>query len=1383
MRWFKHFRNIMLVAQNKYSLFFLFIFYLLYFPTNTDAQQLFSFRHLDINDGLSQNNVFCMLQDREGFVWIGTEDGLNRYDGYEFKHYKRNHRKDGGISNNFINAIIEVGDRHLWVATADGLNVYDKKADVFECINTTSSTAEPYTRNFIHALFSDDDGNVWISTKEGLKRYDLQEKHLYDFAKHVGVVHGNRAHTILKDRSGKIWIGTTSGLSLFDSKNGQRLPLPEPIQQLASYYVRAIQQDSIGRIWFGSESNGLFVYDSTHETCIHYEKRGLGIKNSLPSNTVRGIFFKSNKEVWVGTLEGLGIIDLERGTVSRHVYDPNNQHGISYNSVRNFMQDNAGNIWLGTFAGGVNIYSPNRAQFHTIAGKKAGNRGLNHPVVSSILEAKNQGLWIGTEGGGLNYYDQHSDSFSYYSFGLSGGEDKFFKNIVKALTYKDSSHIWIGTSYGLHLFDIRNKTYRSYVVGDDKLFGSHQISALVHTEEGLWIGTNGGGLRFMDAEGKVSTFLHHPNQPHSIGTNHIRTMVQDKRGNLWIGTRNGLNYFDTKTKKIRTYKDTPNKGYSLNSNAILSVFIDSEENLWIGTDGAGLDMFDSLTGRFHSITGSERGNRVVRAIGEGSDGSIWISTNEGLSRIRPTRKGVFIPSDSLMISKYVMGDGLQSNQFSTGAVMKSRKGALFFGGIKGINWFFPEKIQRNKLMPNIVLTNVEIQGALPSENDRYPSIYDDAITLPHDHGSISFKFAALNFVAPEKNEYAYRLEGGGNKEWNYLGANQRTATFINLAPGKYRFSMRATNNDGIWSDYVPTVEVIVLPPFWRTWWAYCIYIALGFGLIYLFYYYSLKTAKLKNELHYKHLSNEKDRALVEQKINFFTNISHEIKTPLTLILAPLDKMLKSSREGSKLKPQLVMMQRNGERLNRLINQLLDFRKFESGHMLLKNTENDLVKFIEEICVVFESYAAQHNIQLKLYAEYTDLPLWFDEDKLEKIMYNLLSNAVKFSKDGGEIQVKIKPDETNNDFINIDIEDNGIGISEENMDTIFDQFQHSNETNINSTGIGLAFSKGLAELLGGDLTVKSNRERSNQSGYTCFTIKLPLIRKYLYQQDIETRKEEELIENIGVIADPEQSRVIRYNLDENITMLIVEDNIDLLEFMMTSFSERFTVHTAVNGKEGLCRLKEIVPDIIISDVMMPVMNGIEFCKKVKSDVRISHIPFILLTARTPVIYKIEGFEIGADDYITKPFRMDMLEARINNLISSRNKIIAQYKTELSTQPQNVDLTSPDEIFIAKLMDFIENNLSEPALNVEKMAKEVGLGRNALYRKIKTLTGKTAIEFIRSIRMKRAAQLLRQKKMNVNEVVYSVGFTDVDYFRRCFKEEFGRTPREYINSEEI
>ncbi|ANH81585.1 hypothetical protein A8C56_11910 [Niabella ginsenosidivorans] len=1339
------------------------------------------FKHITIDEGLSQNSVLCMVQDREGYIWIGTEDGLNRYDGYEFRYYKHDARTPKTVSNSIINAIAEDKHGNLWIGTADGLNRLDKKSGTFTRIKITSEQALLQNRDFINSLFLDTADNLWIGTIEGLKCYSLKSGQLTTFSLqpgNTGINTDNRPQAIFKDSEGQLWVGTTSGLFLYNPANGRPLKLPPSLERLQKDYIRVIKQDSEKRIWFGSETRGVFVYDPADQSCVNFT-RGRFSANGISGNTIRDIFFKSEKEVWLGTPEGLGILNATTGKYSIQAYNSADEQGISHNSIRNFLKDNAGNIWLGTYAGGINVYYPDNLKFNLIPAKSKYGSGLTHPVVSSILEDESHNFWIGTEGGGLNYYNEKQSLFSSYRV-----PSPFLNsNNIKSLAWKNNYSIWVGTYNGLNLFNIINKTFTKYSAGDDRLLGSDQIYALVNTPDGLWIGTNGGGLRFLDHSGSIQIYRYNPKDPNSLSSNNINVMIQDPLNNLWIGTQKGLNYFDTRSKKCIRYYNIPGERQSLSNNSVLSLYADSRHRIWIGTEGGGLNLLDPKANRFYAVTEADGiGNDVIHAINEDANGNIWVSSNKGLSRIKLNKLyGPFASSD-IEVLNYIAADGLQSNQFSTGAGFRSQNGTLYFGGINGISWFDPDDIIMNTRKPAIVFTDIRIRNKKGNQTDDQFLSGDNLLALPYDHGSVIFRFAALNFITPEKNKYAYRLQGLENDEgWHYVDARQRLATYTNLSPGTYYFRVKASNNDGIWNTNEKVIKIIVSPPFWKTWWAYLIYLFIIGGLLYLFYHYSLKTARLKSALQFEHLNHEKDMELAQQKINFFTNISHEIKTPLTLILTPLEKIIRSGR-NSKIKSQLQLIQRNGERLSRLVNQLLDFRKLESGKMTLRNTENDLVEFLKEICLLFEGLASQRNITVQFESSYNVLLLWFDAEKLERVLYNLLSNAVKFGRDKGTITVRLKPDSNAPGFVCIEVEDDGIGIDKENQFHLFDGFQTNQDKNINSTGtgIGLAYSKGLVELLGGTISVSSRLAEEGRPGYTCLTVKLPVQKEYLiidtpndtFREDLfyrENRVDEEL-----AFTDHQNNS----EYAEKQIMLVVEDNNDLLLFMADTFSKKFIVYTAGNGKEGMLRLKEIQPDIIISDVMLPEMDGITFCKKVKADFRTSHIPFILLTARTPVMYKIEGYETGADDYITKPFSLELLEVRIDNLIASRKELAQHFKTTLLTSPQ-IAITSPDDAFLAKVMAFIEDNVTEPVLNVEQLAKELCMSRGALYRKVKALTGQTTIELIRGIRIKIAARLLLQKTMNINEVVYSVGFTDADYFRKCFKEQFGVTPREYMN----
>jgi len=1355
------------------------------------AQNGIKFKHLGINEGLSQNSVFCMLQDHNGLIWIGTEDGLNKYDGYEFTVYKHKNEDKTSLSHSQVNALLEDKDHNLWVGTSGGLNVMNARTEQFTRFNTSAVHFDE-NRNFISSLIKDAQDNIWVGTYDGLKMYDRAHKRFLSFnppglsATNYNL---NKIKALFLDKNQIIWISIGNDLVRFDPARRQFLPLPALLQQnqeLRKSNVRVIKQDNSGIYWFGTESAGLFKFDSKSNFVVNYKTDN----SKLTTNVVRDILIAGNNELWVGTRDGLNILHTQTNQFTNYHYNHFDPTTLSHNSVRSFLKDNNGNIWLGTFAGGINTYDAESENFKSIAEQTGSKPGLNHSVVSSILLNNDGTLWVGTEGGGLNYVDRKRNIFKYFS--VQEGQKTEQSNIVKSIARDNDGSLWVGTYNGLVHFDAKRGITEARSLNkeredqDKKL----EITSVLTDNAGVWVASNGSGLYFIDRQQTVKSYLHAAENKSGLSSDNLTTLLKDNKDNLWIGTQRGLNYFDLKANRFVQFLNDPDKVTSISNNSILSLFTDSGNRLWIGTQG-GLDLYDPIGKKFYAITESDGlANNVVHAIQQGPDGSLWISTNKGLSNIRFENYRLPFTAANLVILNYTLDDGLQSNQFSERAVAKANDGELFFGGINGISSFYPGRLIRNTVKPTLIFTDFEIKDkpiTVTSENSPLTDPINDTkhITLTYDQAFISIKFAALNYTNPGKNQYAYKLEGLRNdNDWHYAGV-QRTASYTNLSAGDYAFKVKAANNDGVWNDAPKTLRITILPPPWKTWWAYVIYATIILSLLYLFYYYSFKTAKLKSELDIEHMLREKDEELAQRKLSFFTNISHEIKTPLTLILAPIEKLLDMNEGNNKVQNQLMLMQRNGDRLVRLINQLLDFRKFESGNMKLNAAKGDIVKFAREVVTAFEAYALDRKIKLKFTPHVKSLIIWYDADKLEKILYNLLSNAMKFTPHGGEVTLTVNKDD--NGFVAISVRDNGVGIAEEKIPHLFEQFNHHTDSNINSTGsgIGLSFTKGLIELHHGKIAVESRLDAAGTEGYSCFTVLLPTGSSHLTEgEKVTDQTDSEHISNYCndqlVVKDMIGHLVNHFDDGEIIekpVMLVVEDNAEVLEFVASSFENNFKVYKAVNGLEGWQMAVDIIPDIVISDVMMPEMNGTILCSKLKSDARTSHIPVILLTARTPLIYKIEGLETGADDYITKPFSLRILETRVNNLMELRKKLRERFSKDIYLQPTNMAITSPDEKFLKKVMDFIDKNMEESTLNVEEMGKEVGMSRVTLYRKIKALTNQTAIEFIRSVRLKRAAQLLEQNKLNVNEVAYLVGFIDVDYFRKCFKEQFGYTPKEY------
>ncbi|WP_304064422.1 hybrid sensor histidine kinase/response regulator transcription factor [Pedobacter glucosidilyticus] len=1343
-----------------------------------------SFKHYTINEGLSQNTVLCILVDHYGFIWIGTEDGLNKFDGYEFTIYRHDNKNKKSISNNQINALHEDKEGNIWIGTAKGLNVFDRKKEIFKKVVNKSAIIDG-SGEYITSFEEAKNGDIWIGSLGDFKRYDKKTKKVTVYKlPPTKEKDQNRIHHIYLDEKSLLWLSKGKGLKVFNPKTNT-LQHPSPILRdhkiLQKSFIRTIQKDDHGNVWIGTEFYGVFVYNKKRNSLRNLSQ--LATKNGLPINAVREIFIKNKDEVWLGTREGLVVYHIKQNKFTNYVNDKYDLTSISHNIIRCITKDKANNYWIGTYSGGLNMVSENNNFFSLITENFGNKQGLSSKVVNAICYDKDGKLWVGTESRGLNLISNNLSSFKTFLF---TNYNPNTSNTVKAIM-SDNHQLWIGTLSSLWRMDTAKETFKEYKIPEN-----NGVYTLEKTNKGIWVGTNGSGILLLQDNGEIKQFKYNEKQE-GLVSNHITKIYKDKKENLWIATPGGLSFFNG--TRFYNYRHLPENEYSLSNSSVQSIFIDSKDRIWIGTRGGGLNFFDARLKKFYALT-TQHGlaNDVIQDIKEDKNGNLWLSSNKGLSKLSFHKfKAPFNEKDYKIIN-YYFEDGLQSNQFITGSSTINQEGKLFFGGINGISYFDPEQITINKFKAPVVLTEFQIRNKkiyVEEENSPLTAAINevDKIVLSNNQAFFSVKFSALNYINPTKNQYQYKLDGLGNEDWHIVN-NQRVATYTNLDAGTYYLNIKAANNDGLWNEQAKVLKIIVLPPWWKSWWAYLLYASIIATLLYLYYFYSLKTAKLKNDLYYEHLIREKDQELYQQKLNFFTNISHEIKTPITLILAPLEKLIEANTANNKINNQLMMMKRNGERLMRLINQLLDFRKFESGNMKLQVAEGNIIRFLKEITYSFQSYAKHLGINLKIESDESSIKLWFDRDKFEKIFYNLISNALKFNKKGGEVIIRVKTKE--NQQVLIEVVDNGIGIAETNIKHIFDQFINFNGNGEHKPGhgIGLSFTKILVELHKGTISVASKEAHENENGFTTFTITLPLgnqhfkpeeiISNYKNSEDIQLYYQLEASTDSIEINQEKYNHILEDYKGEKPILLIVEDNKDVLSFLVNHFEEKFHIHTARNGKEGINKALELLPDIIISDVMMPETSGTTLCSTLKKDHRTSHIPIILLTARTPIIYKIEGLETGADDYLTKPFSIKILETRVWNLLEIRQKLRDRYKKEVTLQPLNIAVSSTDEVLLEKIMKFIETHISDPKLSVEDLCKEVFMSRVTLYRKIKALTNQTPVEFIRGVRLKRAAQLLATKKHHISEVAYMVGFLDLNYFRRCFKEEFGKTPKEFAET---
>jgi ligand-binding sensor domain-containing protein/signal transduction histidine kinase/DNA-binding response OmpR family regulator len=1343
------------------------------------------FKHLSFKEGLAQSPISSIVKDSKGFIWLGNWKGLTRYDGYTFRTFNHQPNNAKSISNNRVNAIVEDKHGKLWIGTSNGLNAYDPSTEIFKRIDIRNVKGG---RNYISSIKIDSYGKIWTSTFAGVKLVDttkvllrampsLQDNSINSLATAV-------TFTLFEDRDRIMWVGSKNGVKRFDPKTQKLVPLPSGITNHAEFMsakIIVIRQDKLGNMWFGSEASGLYCYNPTTNVVRSFNHLE-GNSNSLLSNWVRDIFVYDAENIWVGTRNGLSVYNTVTNKFTNYAHHSLDPDGLNDSTIWSFMLDEAGGIWIGTFAGGLNVYYPQNGNFVNI-GEGAGQRiGLSHPMVNAIAQDKDESLWIGTYGGGINHFNLKTKAYTFHPI---RNDQKQTRNGVKSLALDPSGNLWVGTLDGLCLFNKTTKEIKffNFSVSQGK-FSENLINAIVPDAGLVWVGTNGGGLRCLKPDGSYLTFTHNAKDKNSISDNFVTALLSDSQHNLWIGTQNGLNYYDAKKNKFIRYGKNASP-YSLNNNSIITLLKDSKDRLWIGTEGGGLSYYDVIENKFYALNASAQlTDEVIHSILEDDNGLIWLSTDNGLYKLRFKNFNLPFTAANIAITNYNANDGLSSNQFLTNSSIKLKDGGLMFGGINGLTYFYPQQLLKNTLKPKVVFTDFLIRnkdvviGAAGSPLEKSIT-FAKRIQLHYDEGYITIKFAALNFVNSEKNQYAYKMDGVNGDDWHYSGT-QREANYTNLEPGHYTFKVMAANNDGVWNNDPISIQIVVLPPWWQTWWAYTIYAVLVYGVARTIYSFLRNRAKLKRELYLEHVAHERQEELHQMKIDFFTNISHEIRTPLTLILGPLEKMLLSTGANAVFYKQLLQVQNNANRLLRLVTELMDFRKAESGYMKLSFSLCNIVHFTEEIYLSFQNLAEDKNINYRFKCDIAEINVYFDKDHLEKVLFNLLSNAFKFTPEGGKIEVVIVQNETS---VLIRITDNGTGISPKNIEKLFQKFFQVYNADVanNGYGIGLALSKSIVELHKGTIEVASETTDPAQRS-TSFTVTLPKGAAHLDPQllmpeymNSDNPVHYYLQSQANHIIAPEETIIATTKY----TVLVIEDNMELRNFIKESFQEQYQILLAANGAAGLALTLEKLPDLIISDVMMPEMDGLELCRRLKGDERINHIPVILLTARAAYIHQINGLERGADAYITKPFSVQVLALNVKNILATKEAGRQKFIRELLLNPQPREETTPDEKFLNKLMALIEKNIDNSEFDVSAIVEELGMSKTVLYKKVQALTNLSVADLIKSIRLKRAAVLLTQNQLGIAEIAFSVGFTDRKYFSKEFRKLYGVSPSNYIS----
>ncbi|MFC4212341.1 two-component regulator propeller domain-containing protein [Pedobacter lithocola] len=1366
------------------------IFLSLFIVTKIWAQaDHYQFSQLTILNGLSNNQVLSIYQDKKGFMWFGTFSGLNRYDGHKFRVFKHDFHDPNSLSDDFVSAIFAGPNDKMWIQTKQNYNIYDPYTERFERTPKAYLASIGLPDAEIKSIKSDGKGNFWfVYANLGIYKYNeisKQSKHFYN-SKGLGSIYSSDVTSLSLNEKGQAWIVYNDGtVDLFEPKLNKVVYRSSILRNAnhgksISYSVFA---DKDNDLWFFTTSTSLGVYYFNPEKNIlkHFDKDGT--QGKFRSNIVYNVIQDNKGLIWIGTDHGgITIVDKKDFKVTYLLNQDYNQKSIAQNAIPSLFKDQMGVIWAGTFKKGISYYHENIIKFPQYKHNVLDKNSLPFDDVNRFAEDELGNLWIGTNGGGLLYFDRKQNTYTKYKHDPQN-PNSISSDIVVSLLVGHDGKLWIGTYWGgLDCFDgkkfehFKHDETKPGSISDDRVWKIFEDSS-----KQLWVGTLAGGLNLFDRSTK--TFRHYgPEKKNSITFGYVPALFEDSNKNLWVGGW-GIDVLNLITGKFKHFTRNLKNPYSLVQNNVSSIIEDSRKLIWIGTR-EGLSVYDPSTAKFNNFR-KENGlpDNTILGILEDDDNNVWLSTANGISMVKVSRKeGKYL----LRFQYFDVSDGLQGKEFNENAAYKTKSGELIFGGANGFNIFKPSKIQITKNKINLVFTDFQVfnKSVKPKESVEGHLLLQKSITetdnieLKHNENAFGIEFAALNFFNSKKLTYHYMMRGF-DKKWIDAENDIRKASYTNLNPGNYEFLVRVIDPDVPGSFEDRSLKIQILPPFWKTNLAYLLYFLILSGLLLYIRYRGIQKLKKEFAIEQERAENKHILAAERQdaeriheldlmKIKFLTNVSHEFRTPISLIMAPADKMLQNA-ESPDQKHQIQIIKRNAYRLLSLVNQLLDFRKLEVQELKFHGTPGDIVQFIAEIVQSFSDVAEAKQIGFDFDSEVEQYHTEFDHDKIERIIFNLLSNAFKFTQAGGHVTVllslKSNTPNTECSILEIKIIDTGIGIPEEKLNKIFERFyQNDVPSSIlnQGSGIGLSIVKEFVNIHSGEISVESEVNQGS-----CFTINLQLKRsKHILNVNNKTAAENSL---------PVAKKKIDLRKPK---ILLVEDNEDFRFYLKDSLKDIFSIQDAANGKDGWQKALALHPDLIVSDINMPEMSGTELCRKIKNDVRTAHIPFILLTALSEETEQVKGLELGANDYLTKPFNFEILISKIKNLLILQENFKKTYTKHLQVNLPEIERQSHDEKFIANVLKYVENNIVNPNLSVEELSKQMNMSRVSLYKKILLLTGKSPVEFIRSYRLQKAAQLFEKSQLNVVEVSYEVGFNTPNYFSKSFKTEFKMLPSEYI-----
>ncbi len=1321
--------------------------------------------YLGIEQGLSNNAVRCVFQDHKGFMWFGTYDGLNRYDGNVFKVFRNRFNDSSSLVNNWVFTINEDLQHKLWVGTRQGLNIYDQVSGKFSSVRYRVSGTTRYERitAVVRDIKKDAKGNMLIGT-EGLGLLFCAAGTYTAVALPLSA-DGLR---LVSYDAGAIEVAANGDVWLFVQGKGLcRMDKSAAGISLVNGTIPAgdcMKADG-DRLWIGTP-NGLqkFSISSNQYQEAYTEENG-----KLSYNKVSGLFLDKCGRLWIATNGGgINIILTKDGTVAGNIPSGNNNYTLASSSVSAIYEDVDGRKWIGTLRGGVNIIDPKKDRFQSFLHDPLNSNSLVSNFIFAFCEEEDGTIWVGTDGAGLSRWQRETGQFTNFVH-QPGVSASLSDNFVTNIRCDNEEHVWVSTFWGgINRFDKKTKTFRHYSLIYNNSIKESKTVYLLHkdSKNTLWAGTFGRGSLYKGAlfkydRAKDSFRLFDDN------LTDLFTMEEDRSGQLWAGNLRSLIKIDPQNKR--------HTSYTL-GNPVRAIHEDSKGRFWIGTEGGGLILFDRVQGKILERYTAAEGlcNNAVLNILEDEAGDLWISTFYGISRFDATRKN---------FTNFYQGDGLSSNQFNYNAALRLKSGELIFGGIKGLNIFRPSNIISSGEKPGMLFTDIHINNMPIGQRPGYIAEQwgDDIrkIRVPYREAVFSFDFTALDYSTSDKISYAYYMDGW-DKNWVQAG-NTRTATYTHLADGHYTFRVKSTNAEGRWIANEISVEIIVLSPWYASWWAYLLYLCMVLGIAAIYITYKTKQRRLRYQVDLANMNTEKERELNEKKISFFTNVSHEFRTPLTLIINPVKDLMAEQEPDGKYHRELTTVYRNARRLLRLLDQLLMFRRVDSDIDRLKSARFNFTELCWDVFQYFEQQAQSANQHYTFICDSDGLWIYGDREKLEIALFNLLSNALKYTPAGGSIEMKLS---CTDDQVQIAIADTGYGISADSANRVFEKFfrsESSSHTQQPGFGIGLYLVKQFIVLHSGNISFESTEGKG-----TVFKVVLPCGTTASQpgppsdvpadRTSFLTAMADEALETI--LPGPSEEEAIGTMITAKQTMLIVDDDAQIRGYISGMFRSAFNIAEAGNGKEGLEKAMALLPDVVVSDIRMETMSGLDLCREIKQSAVLNHIPVILLTGSSVEEGKLESAEVGSDYYITKPFERELLAAAVQSVLQTRDNLRNYFLNEVTLRKNDFKVSGQYKEFVEKCIAIVEANLDNDEFNIKVLAREIGMSHSSVYKKIRLVSGESLRGFVRFVRLRKAAELMINTSLNVNEVGFQVGINDVKFFREQFNKVFGMNPSEYI-----